>query len=373
MRRAAVGALAAAVFVVFASCQPGGAAPSPAPRRSAGAIVRVYLGDAPPGWSPPRTSATSVMFAGKRYRGTLRAVTIDGERKVINHVPLEEYLRGVVPLEIGPRTRNERAAVEAQAVAARTFTVARLRSGRNADFDLGATTSDQVYGGLAVERAESDAAIRATAGLVLLIGERVVDAPFHASCGGETAAAEEVWRTTGASHLQRVSDRIPGGNRYYCDIAPRFYWERAFSGDDLDAVVARYLRNYVRVPAEGPGRVRSLRVDARTPSGRVRELEIQTTAGTYGVRGNDARSVLRSNAGELLPSSYFSVAFDGNPSGTITRLLVRGNGHGHGVGMCQWGAIGRARAGQTSRTILHTYYPGTTIGPIPSGYLTKAN
>lgn len=369
MRRAAATALAAVAFVVLASCLPGGAAPSP--RRGAGPTVRIFLGNAPRDWSPPRARSSSVSFGGKRYRGTLRVITIDGERKVINVLPLEEYLRGVVPLEIGPRTRGERAAVEAQAVAARTFTVARLRAGRNASYDLGATTSDQVYGGIAVERDESDAAIRATAGLVLRIGDRVVDAPFHSSCGGETAAAEEVWRTTGSPHLQRVSDRIPGQNRYYCDIAPRFYWERTFSGDDLDAVVTRYLRTVARVAADGPGRVRGLRVDDRTSSGRVRELEIRTASGTYAVRGNDARSVLRSNAGELLPSSYFSVAVDEGPNGTIGRLVVRGNGHGHGVGMCQWGAIGRARAGQTSRTILRTYYPGTTIGPIPSGYLSN--
>jgi len=364
-----VGLGAAAALLVLASCLPGGAAP--APRRGAGPVVRILLGTAPRDWSPPRTRGSSVEFGGKRYRGALRVVSIDGERKVINVLPLEEYLRGVVPLEIGARNRNERAAVEAQAVAARTFTVARLRSGRNAAFDLGATTSDQVYGGIAVERDEADAAIRATAGLVLRIGERVVDAPFHSSCGGETAAAEEVWRTEGSSHLQRVSDRIPGENRYYCDIAPRFYWERAFSGDELDAVVARYLRSYARVPAEGPGRVRGIRVDERTSSGRVRELQIRTASGSYAVRGNDARSVLRSNAGELLPSSYFSVAVDEGSNGTISRLVVRGNGYGHGVGMCQWGAIGRARAGQTSRTILRTYYPGTTIGPIPSGYLSN--
>jgi stage II sporulation protein D len=94
-------------------------------------------------------------------------------------------------------------------------------------------------------------------------------------------------------------------------------------------------------------------------------------AGTYSVRGNDARSVLRSPSGELLPSSYFSVAADVGSNGTIARLVVRGNGHGHGVGMCQWGAIGRARAGHSARAILSTYYPGTSVGPIPSGYLSN--
>jgi stage II sporulation protein D len=99
----------------------------------------------------------------------------------------------------------------------------------------------------------------------------------------------------------------------------------------------------------------------------VNELRIRALRGTYTVRGNDARSVLRTGAGELLPSAYFSVSAEPASGGSIARLVIRGNGYGHGVGMCQWGAIGRARAGQSAREILRTYYPGTTIGPIPSG------
>jgi stage II sporulation protein D len=166
-----------------------------------------------------------------------------------------------------------------------------------------------------------------------------------------------------------VSDKIPGSDRYYCDIAPRFYWERRWSGSELDAVVSRYLSNYAQIPADGTGHVRDVLVAGRTSSGRVAELSLRTTTGAFAVRGNDARAVLRTSAGELLPSSYFSVATEAGSGGQLDRLVVQGNGYGHGVGMCQWGAIGRARAGQSARTILRVYYPGTTIGPIPSGHL----
>ncbi len=306
---------------------------------------------------------------GQRYRGEFRIVGTEAGLLLINLLPVEEYLRGVVPLEIGPRGRNERGAVEAQAVAARSFTVVRMRGARTEPFDLVAGVADQVYGGADAERPEADAAVRATTGLILLYGGRPVDAPFHSACGGETAAAEEVWRSDGLPHLRRVSDQIPGTDRYYCDIAPRFSWERRWSGSELDAVVSRYLDNYAQIPAAGTGRVRDVRVAGRTPSGRVAELSLRTTTGTFAVRGNDARSVLRTSAGELLPSSYFSVATEADSGGQLDRLVVRGNGHGHGVGMCQWGAIGRARAGQSARTILRVYYPGTTIGPVPSGHL----
>jgi stage II sporulation protein D len=130
-------------------------------------------------------------------------------------------------------------------------------------------------------------------------------------------------------------------------------------------VVARYLGSITRVPSAGPGEVEAIRVVERFPSGRVKLLELRTSRGTFDVGGNDSRNVLRTPSGEALPSSYFSVSVEG-ASANITRVVLKGNGYGHGVGMCQWGAIGRARAGQSARTILRTYFPGTTLGSIPS-------
>jgi stage II sporulation protein D len=316
-----------------------------------------------------------VRVAGKPYRGALDLVPTDSGILAVNVLAMEDYLRGVVPLEIGARTERERAAVEAQAVAARSYTVtrvllARAGNGRSGQFDLVASVADQVYGGRDAELPLADEAVRATANLVLLYDGRVVTAPFSSTCGGETAAAEEVWRSDGEPHLQRVSDRIPGSDRYYCDIAPRFAWTRVLTGSELDGAIRRYLGAYAgNLPADGPGRVRDLTVDGRTPSGRVANLAIETEKGTFRVRGNDARSVLRAPGGELLNSAYFSVTTESS-AGRLTRAVIRGNGYGHGVGMCQWGAIGRARAGQDVRTILRTYYRGTTVGPIPAGLLT---
>jgi stage II sporulation protein D len=312
--------------------------------------------------------------AGKGYRGALAFVATDSGILVVNHLPLEDYLRGVVPLEIGERGPAERAAVEAQAVAARSYTVTRLiaargGSSRGPEYELLASVSDQVYGGRDAERPFADAAVNATLGLVLRSGNRVVNAPFYSTCGGETAAAEEVWRTSGEPHLKRVSDRIPGSDRFYCDIAPRFAWTRAYTATELDAVVRRYLAAYAAVGTRGPGKVTDLVVEGRTPSGRVANLVVRTERGSYTLRGNDSRSVLRSSGGELLNSAYFSVTTE-RSEGRLVRAVIRGNGYGHGVGMCQWGAIGRARAGQDTRTILRTYYPGTTVGPIPPGLLT---
>ena len=310
------------------------------------------------------------VFAGHRYRGSLRVVASDTGLVVVNVLPVEEYLRGVVSLEIGSRAPGEQAAVEAQAIAARSYAYARLaaiegNTSRNESFDVLPSVADQVYGGVDVERPFSDKAVDATSGLVLMYGGRVVSAPYFSSCGGETASPEEVWRTTAEPYLRRVSDRVPGtSDRYYCDIAPRFAWTRTFSGDELDAALRSYLRAYVAVPSGGPGRVRGVVVETRTPSGRVGHLTITTDRGSFSLRGNEVRSVLRAPGGELLNSTYFNLESESRADGSLSRLVIHGNGYGHGIGMCQWGAIGRARAGQTARVILETYYPGTKLGRV---------
>ena len=93
-------------------------------------------------------------------------------------------------------------------------------------------------------------------------------------------------------------------------------------------------------------------------------VSIQTDRGNYVVRGNDVRFVLRTPSGSLLNSTYFTAETASDGSGAIGTLTLRGGGYGHGIGMCQFGAIGRARAGQDYRTILTTYYPGTTVSRV---------
>jgi len=302
----------------------------------------------------------TVSINRRRYRGELSLVATDSGVRVINRVGIEAYLRGVVPRELGVRGEADRAALEAQAVAARSYALTRLGNTSRA-YDVTATTTDQVYGGVDAENAVADAAIAATAGLVLTYNGRAVSAPYHSTCGGSTATPDELWRSESEPFLQRVSDRIPGTDRFYCDIAPRFRWERSWSGDTLTAIVERYIRSYAQVPAGPIGNVRSIEIDGRTASGRVAAIWVETDRGRYRVRGNDVRYVLRSPGSELLNSTYFSPELLSRPDGRVARLTVRGLGYGHGVGMCQWGAIGRARAGQDFRTILRTYFPGTTV------------
>jgi stage II sporulation protein D len=305
---------------------------------------------------------------GKPYRGDLEffgGAAGDSGVVVVNVARIDDYLRGVVPLEIGTRSAADSAAVQAQAVTARSYAFVHLSTEPMREYDVTSGVLDQVYGGVAAETAVASEAVESTRTLVLQYAGRVVNAPYHSTCGGETAAASEVWHSSDEPYLQPVSDRIPGTSRYYCDIAPRFHWTRTLDAKTLNAAVARYLSQYVKVPGSGrnPGVVQDVRVESHTVSGRVGTLAIETDRGNYLLRGNDIRYVLRAPGGEILNSTYFSIETSNAVDGALEQLIVRGNGYGHGVGMCQWGAIGRARAGQDFRTILDTYYPGTTVAP----------
>ena len=308
----------------------------------------------------PLDARGTIGFNGRRWRGELLVSVADGELIVVNRLRMDDYLRGVVPLEIGTSSPADAAAVEAQAVTARSYAVTRIGNGRA--YDMTATTQDQVYGGAGVETAIGNASIDATQGLVLLYGGRVVNAPYHANCGGSTAAPQDSWRASAEPYLQRVSDRIPGTDRYYCDQAPRFRWTRTFAAGELREAVARYVRT-LPGGAGGIGAVTNVAVTAVTPAGRVGTLTVDTDRGRWVLRGSEIRAALRSPAGELLFSTYFSVEVVPGRN-AVQSLILKGGGNGHGVGMCQSGAIGRARAGQDFRTILRTYYPGTTVGTI---------
>ena len=304
-----------------------------------------------------------VTVNSRRYRGDLIILPLDDTLIVVNRLGMEDYLRGVVAVEMGNRPTSDAAALQAQAVAARSY--AWLRSGdAQRPYHLHGSVADQAYGGFDMENEGASEAVETTRGLVLKHQRRVVDAPYSSTCGGSTAEPGEIWRTPGAEYLQRVSDRIGATERHYCDIAPRYRWTRSLTADQLNGALERYLRAYTTVPGAGPGVARALIVRSRTASGRVGNLDVETDKGVFPLQGNAVRSVLRVPGGEILPSTYFSVESEHDRDGLVSRVTLRGQGYGHGVGMCQWGAIGRARAGQSFRTILGTYYPGTTVGPV---------
>ena len=322
------------------------------------------------------TPGSFVTYEGKRYRGELIITPNNGGLLVVNRLGVESYLRGVVPLEIGDRKAGEEAAVEAQAVAARSYTYIHMNEAGDRAFDMYGSVQDQAYGGVDAEKQMSDAAVNSTRDMVIKYAGRIINTPYHSTCGGSTAAVSEVWwRQPDQPYLRPVSDQIPGTNSFYCDPSPRFRWTATFDANQLRTTLENYLGSVTPViePSVAPspsapqlslGRITGFRVEGRTPSDRVSAVSIQTERGNYVVRGNDVRFILRTPGGGLLNSTYFTAETTSDGQGGIASLVIRGGGNGHGIGMCQWGAIGRARAGQDYRTILTTYYPGTTVSRV---------
>jgi len=187
--------------------------------------------------------------------------------------------------------------------------------------------------------------------------------------------SEVWWRQPDQPYLQPVSDQIPGTDKFYCDASGRFRWTSTFDQDQLRASLEKYLGSVTpaveppvspsaNTPRLSLGRITGFRVEGRTASDRVRAVSIQTERGNYVVRGNDVRFILRTPGGSLLNSTYFTAETTSDGSGAIASLVLKGGGYGHGIGMCQFGAIGRARAGQDYKTILTTYFPGTTVSRV---------
>jgi stage II sporulation protein D len=322
----------------------------------------------PGGWISPSFDAITLVAAeptapirinGRWYRGLGELLRDHAGITVVNRLGLEAYLLGVVSSEMGRRGSNEQSALEAQAVVSRTFAIRNLGKWKANGFDLTATVSDQVYGGVSGETSEARAAVTATRGLLLTYNGAPAAAFFYSTCGGRTAAGAEVFRGAAQPYLRSVADQADNGVDY-CSISPRYRWHEEWSDRSLRATLERNLPPVAGIRSQDIRDVRDIRVSRRTSSGRVDQLAIALGGPEVRVDGLAIRRVLRPASGELLRSNVFTLAVTGGGD-RVTHLAADGMGAGHGVGLCQWGAVGRARAGQGYAQILAAYFPGTRV------------
>jgi stage II sporulation protein D len=303
-----------------------------------------------------------VVIGGRRYRGEATVLRGSSGVTIVDRVPLEWYVQSVVAVELGMRAPDVREAVLAQTVASRTYAV-HYRGRREAlGFDLFATVADQVYQGTDAEQPEVTAATRATAGQVLTWNGQPIEAMYHSACGWSTETSDQVFRNgPKLPYLRAVSDRFgPGKRDYYCSGSPNFRWTEEWDSATLNAVLARTLPAALGSAAANVGRVTDVRIASTTSSGRVAELVVSTTGGDFTVPSYRVRDVLRPAPDRQLLSTLFQLYVQ-RQGGEIVKVTAAGAGAGHGVGMCQWGAVGRAKAGQRYAQILATYYPGTRL------------
>ncbi len=264
-------------------------------------------------------------------------------------MPLEEYVLATVLSETAPPRGDPAGAermFEVQAIVARTYAVANLGRHASQGFDLCDSTHCQVVDLSRLTRspwvAVARRAVERTAGRILVYDGRPIQALFHADCGGRTSGADEVWGGAPVPYLTGHADDLP-------HHAKHMVWKYEITGARLRAALARN-----GGPELGSAAAR-VEVTARDSAGRARRVTVAGKA-TVILRGEDFRSAVNAVAGPLaIRSTWFTVKRAG------ARFVFEGRGFGHGVGLCQTGALARARAGESARDILAVYYPGAAI------------
>jgi stage II sporulation protein D len=307
----------------------------------------------------PQAGDFWISVNGHPYRGVVEVIRDeDGASvRVLNLLYVEDYVKGVVPAEIGRLNRREIEALKAQAVAARTYSLSRRGQYAIQGYDLEATVADQVYRGVEGEDPLANQAVEATQEEVLLQGGRLVQAYYHANSGGKTEDIKQVWGKPSRSYLKPVEDEE------FCSWSDNYNWKETWTAEALRNNIESFLRSTDVLRSGHLGDLLNLRVIREAPSGRVELLEVVTDRGSYRISGDKIRWALRrgSDPNSILPSTHFDLQIQRDQDGSIQRITARGKGNGHGVGMCQTGAIGMARQGYSYKDILTFYYPGTKI------------
>jgi stage II sporulation protein D (peptidoglycan lytic transglycosylase) len=290
---------------------------------------RVHIGSRTFGSSAVVSGSGVLRVDGRSLEGSLRIAARGAHvLDVVNAVSLEPYVASAVASETPAGWPLE--ALKAQAVVARTYALHERARRGDEDFDLEASVISQRYGADPVAESVADAT-RATVGEYLAYAGEPILAAFHASAGGATASAEEVWGQP-VPYLQSVSSPDDG--------APDFFWSYAIPLADLAAAL--------REAGYAAGDLGEVQVTDRSDSGRVERIRL----GAVLLSGRDLREIL---GGRALRSALFDARIEGS------RVVFLGSGSGHGVGLCQWGASELARRGSSYRAILSHYYSGSDL------------
>lgn len=278
---------------------------------------------------------------GSSYRGNLEfLIAPDGTSLLVNAVAIEDYLRSVVPQELGPIAFPFLEALRAQAVAARTYGIVSLGRFAKRGFDVYGDARSQVYRGVETEQPLSNEAIESTSGEALLYGGQPIWALYSSTCGGTTERFENIFRGDPIPYLM-------GGASCRDEHSPYHQWSKELPA----SAVENALRRWGQI-----GGLTELIPRRYSRAGRLIELEFGGPEGRILLQGNDLRSALgvRSNM-------ITDLAVERDARGRVLNIRVQGKGWGHGVGMCQMGAVELAQRGKTYAEILRHYYRGVDL------------
>lgn len=365
---------------------------------------------------PGETETDTLIYGVRSYRGGFVIENRNGLLNVINVLDVDQYLLGVLPMEMGLSTApNE--ALKAQAVVSRTYALKKKNVA--ASYDLISGSNDQLYGGYGNEKSHTTAAVEATAGQAIYYDDQLIEAFFSSNSGGFTEDAENVWneslpyaKAVASPYDAFALEAIQDANGY---PAYTYKWQVRYTISELQNMIGKWNQDNPSL-AINVGALNSVSghayaydpdtrriTDRQNNSGRITQLDLNGSGGSYSLYRENLRSFLslRSAMFTIIPEGGVAVrneagatvmlgqsirdskgiAADGQPAdinpgsdsffvatsdgivemnkddaGTVTAYVFDGRGYGHGVGLSQWGAIGMAEAGMTYGQIIEHYY-----------------
>jgi stage II sporulation protein D len=304
----------------------------------------------------PNETDQTINFEGKKYSDSIRVTSNTGKILTINYVSPDEYLMGVLVSEMGNLSKKENLeALKAMMLCAKSFTFEKIRSAKT-DYDVYSDIKDQLFNGVGNLNSTIREAYDSTKNLYLTFNDELAQVYYFSSCGGYTEDCKNVLPNCTSSYLQGVKD----GEEPYCKISPSFSWQETITKKQLinSLVDADYIE-------DSKSKIKEFVIQSRYVSGRISEL-LLVLQGNNGERkefilsGNKIRYAIKNSNGAILKSANFDIEAK-YENQEITAVKLRGKGNGHGVGLCQWGAIGMAREGKKFDEIIAHYFNGVKI------------
>lgn len=280
----------------------------------------------------------AITVNGRSYHGGLWVHTLPEDKLAFcNVIDLETYLQSVVGSELTPSYPLQ--ALIAQAIAARTYALFEVKSAKISGrwFDLRDDTGSQAYNGISSETPKTIDAVLQSRGIVLIYNDGLFKAFYHSTCGGYTESVKDIFKEPDIPPLK-------GRKCNYCEISKFYEWNTVISKQDL----AQFLINAKLIP---DGWVDRIAVAAALPSGRADVLKLYLAGGKTAEKNVSAAEFRAAVGATYLKSTYFVIEDLGNG------FRFYGRGYGHGVGMCQMGAVGMAESAISAIDILQYYYP----------------
>jgi stage II sporulation protein D len=305
----------------------------------------------------PMDAQSRFIYNGEEYSGSVRFDQASQTSVyLINQLLLENYLQGVVPAEIPSYKSDDFEAIKAQAICARTYAISRLEARKNRSYDILATVADQVYKGYIHHARLADDAIAQTRGVIITHQGNPATIYYHSTCGGRLEEASNIWPDATAPYLQGGMDAV--SEVFSCSASPYFRWMETRSFHLLDSTFfIQYKKQpYLETPPDTLHLSLNMEILGRNSTGRVDSVRLAYADTSVVLSGHQIRSFLRDEQGNSLPSNLFYMTQVDDST-----LAIHGGGFGHGVGMCQYGALNMSRRGFQHYHILGKYFPGTKL------------